>query len=254
MSIPFSNITTKKGLIQEIESELGLDDGTITNNTTLFKKITASINLALDDYTAIAIESSGTWQFDDSNHEDYPIIRANINSGQRDYAFTTDENLNLILDIYKVLILPSATSTIYQEAFPIDELEQPYDILTENTATGSPDRYGKLANGVFLDPMPGYNATSGIKVVINREGSYFTTSDTTKMPGVPGIHHKYFVLKPALDYARRNSLASFNRLHDEVVSYEGDEEKGIIGSIAKYFGQREKDVRHLLENEPIQYE
>ena len=65
---------------------------------------TADENLALDKVTGIIFTSSGRWQYDDTNHEDYPIITTNLTSGQRDYTFTTDEQGNLILDIYRVMV------------------------------------------------------------------------------------------------------------------------------------------------------
>lgn len=254
MSLYFSDTTNKNGLLQEIESECGFDDGGITGNTTLLKKFTNLVNLGMDDYMSIAIQASGRWQFDDSNHTKDPIITTNLVSAQRDYHFTVDEQSNLILDIYKVAILPTATATLYQSIEPIDELNYDSDIVTGSTTGGVPYGYGKLGNGIFLEPRPNYSATSGLKIFINRESYHFLTSDTNTRPGIPGIHHRYLVLKASLDYARRNNLASYNRILDEVASYEGNHEKGVAGSIAKYFGLREKDMQPVLVNEPIIFE
>lgn len=255
MSIQFNDTTNLKGLVQIYEDEIGVEPGFISGNAVRLKKFTAEVNMALDDYFAIALPASGTWQLDDSGHTKYPIIYADIVDGQRDYNFTTDEQGNLVLDIYKVAILPSATATLFEEIKSVDVQSEGDggDILTENTAEGVPYVYDKTANGIFLDPIPAYNATDGLKVYINREASYFTSSDTTKKPGVPGLHHKYFALKPALDYARRNNLINYNKIREEVVSLEGDEEKGITGSIVKYFSRRERDVRDVLQGEPISY-
>src|SRR3990167_10378043 len=115
MSVQFSDTTNYKGIIQLIEKELGFKRGDISGDANLLKEITADVNLAWDDYLTIALPASGKWQFDDSNQTDYPIIKTNLVDGQRDYTFTTDEGGNLILDIYKVAILLSATDTLYQE-------------------------------------------------------------------------------------------------------------------------------------------
>lgn len=255
MSLAFSNTSTKKGIIQEIESECGLEDGFITGNTTLFQKVTTSINLALDDYLSVAIPTSGRWQFDDSNQTDYPIVTTNLVVGQRDYPFTIDTDSNLILDIYRAFVLVSATSTVYEEIFPVDSQSDLNVIgFTDGqNLRGVPIRYDKTANAIFLDPVPSYSATNGLKIYINREGSYFTTSDTTKKPGVPGLHHRYFVLKGALDYARRNSLANLPRLEGEVLKYEGDPVRGLQGKIAKYFSKRAKDERSIITPNLEQY-
>lgn len=262
MSLQFSKTDSPyNGIIQQAELEIGGEDflGQISGNAKRLGIATTQANLALDDYVYLALKSSGTWQWDDSNFTDYPIIKTNLVSGQRDYTFITDEGGNLILDIYKVMILPSATATIFEEIRPIDQqqidsFEVDDDIAQEVSTQGVPYRYDKTANGIFLDPIPSYNATNGLKVFINREASRFTTSDTTKKPGCPGIHHRYFALKIALDYARRNNLVNYNLIREEVVSYEGDEEKGITGSIERYFSRRSKDERPVYQPEFLDYE
>lgn len=256
MSLVFNAINTDfKGIVQIAEKEMGKERGFLSGNTNRLKEFTAEVNLAWDDYVYAALKASGMWQWDDSNFTDYPVIKTNLVDGQRDYTFTTDEGGNLILDIYKVLALPSASATLYDEIYPVDTQTRPNDDIAKEVATeGTPFCYDKTANGIFLDPIPSYNATNGLKVYINREPSYFTSTDTTKKPGCPGIHHRYFALKPALSYARQNNLATYNKIREEVVSFEGDEEKNITGSIERYFSRREKDVRSVMTPEPIIYE
>jgi len=241
MSLVFSDTDNNKGIVQMYERECGFEIGDVSGNTARLKNLTADVNLALDDFIQLALSSSGTWQFDDSNHGDYPIITTNLVSGQRDYTFTTDEGGNLILDIYKVLIAqPDGT---YVEIQPVDSQSQKdTETLTDGqNETGTPTRYDKTANGIFLDLIPSYNYTNGLKVYINREGNYFTYTDTTKKPGVPGLFHKYFYLKPALDYARRNGRSNYAQLQKEVMDMEGDERLNITGTIVDYFASRTKD-------------
>lgn len=250
MSLVFSDTSTKRGIIQEIESECGFQDGDISSNTVLLKKFTALINLSFDDFIHFAFGSESSWQFDDSNHSDYPFIRTNLISGQRDYTFTTDGSDNIILDIYRVMVADS--SGVYREIYPVDqELPNRGDMNTDSfidgqNLSGTPTRYSKTANGILLDVIPNYNYSNGLKVFINREPSYFVYTDTTKKPGVPGTLHRYFVVKPSYDYARRNNLANKQSLFEEVFNYEGDETRGIAGKIGKTFARRQKDVRNRL--------
>jgi hypothetical protein len=246
MSLQFSDTSNYRGILQIYEKEIGVDQGYVTGNTARLKHVTADVNLAWDDYLRIAFSAEGRWQFDDSNHTDYPIITTNLVSGQRDYSFTSDENGHLILQLYKLLVLPSADATLYQEIHPVDVQKGDAPHIWEgNTSTGTPQQYDKTANGIFLDPTPGYNATNGLKIYINREASYFTTSDTTKKPGCPGLHHRYFAIRPALEYARRNSLATTNSLFNEVMKMERD--------IEKFFSKRAKDERTIITHKKINY-
>ena len=106
---------------------------------------TADENLALDKVTGIIFTSSGRWQYDDTNHEDYPIITTNLTSGQRDYTFTTDEQGNLILDIYRVMV--KNRDGVFYEIYPVD---QQSDEMTDGfwdgqNTEGTPTRYDKTA-------------------------------------------------------------------------------------------------------------
>jgi len=203
--------------VQTYEKEIGADPGFISDNTVRLKRLTVDVNLALDDFLNLAFKADGRWQFDDSNHTDYPIITTNIVANQRDYNFTSDEGGNLILEVLKV-----DTGTFYDG----------------QNGTGTPVRYDKLANGIFLDPIPSYNYTNGLKIYINREASYFVYTDTTKKPGIPGIFHRYLALKPALDFARRNISGNYQALQAEILRMEAD--------IKTYFSLRGKDQRNRM--------
>lgn len=256
MSFSFSDTSTLKGLAQLYAKEIGLNDPTIlTGSTTKMQDFAAAVNQALDDFWAIAIPASGTWNLDDTNQTDYPIITTNLVSGQRDYTFLADGSSNLILDIYRIFVLQSSTSTLYQEIYPVDaqsdEYSETWGLTSGQNTTGVPFRYDKTANGIFLDPIPSYNATNGLKLYINREASYFTYTDTTKKPGVPGILHKYFYLKPAAEYARRNNLTNYVALSNEVAKMEGI--PGRAGTIEKYFAFRVRDERKQLSMRSINF-
>jgi len=243
MSLAFSSTgstgtTAKKGIIQQIESHCGFNDADISGNTTLLAKFTAKVNVALDKVFSMIFEVGGTWQFDDSNHTDYPIISGNIVSGQRDYPFTTDGNSNLILDIQKVMVADSGGN--FFELTPVDvPAGAPSNYWDGLDTTGLPNTYEKNANGIFLDPIPNYARTLGLKIYISREGSYFSTSDTTKMAGFAGLFHEYLALHPSYEYARDKSLANTERLQRDMLKMEQD--------IMNYYKLREKDVQKVLQ-------
>lgn len=247
MSKVFNDTTNLLGLVQAYEREIGANQGDISGSTAKLKEYTADTKGAFDRFWAIALPASGTWQLDDNNQTDYPIITTNIVSGQRDYAFTLDGSSNLILDIYRVAILQSATATTYEEIEPIDTQSSAFtgSLVTNDTTGGTPVRYDKTGNGIFLDPIPNYNATTGLKIWINREASYFVYGDTTKKPGVPGLFHDYFYLKPAADYLRRNNSPKHDRVMAEVLRMEKD--------IQRYFAERPHDERRQITTRSVPF-
>ena len=232
MSLKFSDSSLKAGIVEMIDASVW------TNSTTYpIAEKTRDINLALDKTFALIFQAGGTWQFDDSNHTDYPIITANVVLGQRDYPFTTDGTSNLILDIYKVLVADSNGN--FFEIYPTDQQSYaPTGYLDGLNTQGLPTSYDKTANGIFLEPIPNYNRTNGIKMLINRTGSYFTTTDTTKKPGFAGIFHEYLALRPSFQYAYRHGLPQANFLKAEMLEMEVD--------IANYYKSRERDVVKTL--------
>lgn len=247
--LQYNDTTNKQGIIQRLEDILFNGEyGHISGNTTRLQRFTAKVNAKQNDAWALIFQSSTRWQWDDTNQSDFPIITTNIVSGQRDYTFTTDETGNLILDIHRVAIKRSASATIFDEIFPADAQTDPYsDFVEDNTsATGTPWQYDKTANGIFLDPIPNYNATNGLKVYINREGYYFTTSDTTKKPGFAGTLHEYLPVAVAYEYARDNNLRNTTTLARDVLLWE---EK-----IKEYYSKRERDEVHVMKPQFQEYE
>lgn len=246
MSIQFNDTTNLKGLVQLYEREIGAGQGDISGNTTRLKQFTADCNIALDDFTDIAIKASGSYQNDDVNHTDHPIIYTNIVSGKQDYTFTVDENDNRILDLYRVFVLRSADSTSYEEIYPIDQQSEYTKLATEDPLNvGSPCKYDKTGQTLFLDPKPNYSVANGIKMMIAREMSYFTHNDTSKVAGIPGLFHAYLYLKPALNHARRNNLDNERKTKEAVMEMED--------KITKHFAWRARDERKQLTMKPINF-
>jgi hypothetical protein len=248
MSLQFSSSSLKAGIVEMIDATVG------TNSLTYpITEKTRDINLALDKVFSLIFQVGGTWQFDDSNHIDHPIITTNIVSGQRDYSFTTDGSGNLILDIYKVMVADE--NGIFFEVFPVDQQgNAPMTYSDGQNTRGSVLTYDKTGNGIFLDLIPNYNRTGGLKVWINRTASYFTAvADMTaltlamavKKPGFAGLFHEYCVLRPSYQYAFRKGLPNMNILKAEMLEMERE--------IQDYYKSRERDVVKTLSGKINNY-
>lgn len=238
MSLQFSNTTTRKGILQSIERKLGFNPGDISDSTAKKLDFTAEINTDIDYTISLILQCGGLWQLDDTNHTDYPMISTNLLSGRRDYTFLTDGSNNLVLDIYRVMVADS--SGYFREIKSVDQQTLTNNNSDTNTlidgqnSTGTPTRYDKTANGLFLDLIPNYSYANGLKVFINREFSYFTSSDTTKMPGFAGLFHEFLPLRTSWRYAVDKSLPSAKSLGEQVQLMERD--------IKAYYGSRDKDT------------
>lgn len=211
MSLAYNDTTNQDGILQRIELKLGFPEDYITGNSTRLAQFTGMVNLVLDKAFHIIFKADGKWQFDDSGHSTYNILTGNLVAGQRDYSFIQDSDGNLILDIHRVFVRQSTTSPYY-EIYPADSQsddESKISNLVDGlNVEGQPYQYDKTATGLFLDPIPSASVTSGLKVYVSREGSYFTTSDTTKKPGFAGLYHDYLVLGVCYDYALATNLTS----------------------------------------------
>lgn len=255
MSRQFNDTTNNSGLMQMYELEINKQFGDVSGNTTRKQQFTAYTRSAWDSFLQLAFSASGTYQYDDSNQTDYPIITTNLVANQRDYALGADGSGNLILEIYKVFVANS--SGVFSELLPVDVntgndgspggvaasgnlYPAPLSTFTDGrNTTGTPLRYDKLGNAVFLDPIPNYNSTNGLKFYINREPLYFASTDTTKKPGVPGDLQDYFFLKPAADYLRVfGTEKQYQKTFAEVLRMEA--------KIVATFSERVRDERPRL--------
>lgn len=234
MSLQFSDTTNRRGIVELIDDTLGTD----STQYSVAKK-TRDVNLALDRAFQIIFETGGTWQFDDSGHTDYPIITTNIVSGQRDYSFVTDGVSSLVLEVYRVMVADENGNFSDITPYDVSGKDAPLSFNDGLNTTGLPNSYDKLANGIFLDPIPNYNRTGGLKVYISREGSYFGPNDTIKKPGIAGLFHEYLALHPSYRYARDNQMGIANALKNDMNEMEN--------AMREYYKRREKDVQKTLK-------
>lgn len=241
MSLAYSDTTNKDGLLQRIEAKLGFPDGYITGDTTRLAQFTGMVNLGLDKVFHVIFGADGRWQFDDSNHTKYPILTGNIVSGQRDYSFTADSDSNVVLDIHRVFYRKS-TDDPYYELTPVDvqtDAEYKISSFTDGlNIEAHPSKYDKTSTGIFLETLPPDNVTNGLKVYVNREGSYFATSDTTKSPGFAGSYHDYLALFVCYDYALANNLANRDVFKRDMLEMEEQ--------IREFYGRRDRHQRKVF--------
>lgn len=218
MSLQFSDTTNKNGVVQHIERTVGFNDGDITGNTLRFQQVTADVNMAKDELVALILSADKSRNVDDFNHTKYPIITIDLVANQRDYSFTQDEQSNFIVHIHKVMVADSGGVFRTIEAVNQQDTGTEQDRFQDGqNTTGTPEYYDQTADGLFLDPIPSYNSTGGLKVFIDREGSHYTTSSTIETSGLLPLFDEYLVLKPSYRIARDMGLPNRNDLKRDML-------------------------------------
>ena len=235
----FNETVNKSGLIQSCEMKLFGDDGygQISDNTNRLLQFTERLNRALDDFTALAMTADGKWQWDDNNNTDFNIATTNIISGQRTYVFGLDQ-----LQIEMILV--KNPSGLWTTIRPISEDEN--SVFENNTGnTGIPDSYDKRGRALIFNVVPNYDSALGLKIYFKRGPVPFISTDTTKVPGIPSIFHKYLPLNASAKYAIERQMPVGLNLFELLKK----EETAIVDFLA----DREIDEDRKLENEPVEY-
>ena len=216
----------------QIVSKIDRACGTTTANYSLANKA-IDINLAQNEGFHFALKNKG-WDVDDFNHTKDPIITTNLVSGQRDYHFSLDEEGSLIIGISKIMVKDA--SGIYHELKPVNMQGEsaPSTMIDGQDTGGVPTVYDKTANGIFLDLVPNYDSTKGLKIFIDREATYFVAGDTTKVSGLDPLCHDYLYLKPAYEYARDKGKRNVEKLFRDMTLARI--------KIDERYGLREKDI------------
>jgi hypothetical protein len=208
-----------------------MSDGEISGDTTSLKRFTSRVNSGFDRILPLVLPRTDGIKWDDTNHSDLPVGTTNIVSGQSDYTVEADDNSLDILRIIKVKILTSSTATQYTDLEVIDGSDSDvFNAISPNSLeTGIPTKVFIRGNTFHLFAKPNYAATAGIKLFFEREQSYFTSTDTTKEPGIPKPSHELLALYPA---------------HDWLLIYKPDN-TSLISRVEAQINRREKELSDM---------
>jgi hypothetical protein len=224
----YNDVSGKLGICQEVDDICGSNLISYT-----IESKTRRANSALSDFVSVALSSDDRWQFDDTNYTDLPIGVTDLVTSQSDYS--------LDISMLKILKIETKdTNGNWIELDPVDRNDTSTPYASLFSTTGTPAYYDKFANSPMIFPAPNYNSTGGLKVWYQRDASYFTTSDTTKKPGIPSIFHKYIALKIAEPYARDKRLENYVSIRNEITKIETED-------IPEYYAKRNKDEQPTMK-------
>jgi len=203
------------------------------------KQITRRFNSALDKYFTLAFESDGRANFDDINETSPPIDTQDIASGTNRYklsAFT-----ETILNLLKLELLDGDADIVPLLVDTFDELKdrgETFDDIYVNCDSGTPTKYIVYGDFIYLNAKPDWSEVKGLLAYFDRPAVYMTITDTTKVPGVPVVHHTALCRMTALPFMIENNMKSAGAIAQLVAKDEED--------IKMFFARRNKDQKQQL--------
>ena len=195
----------------------------------------------------IANEAAGKNQpVDDTNHTDYPVIYADVVSGEQDVVVTIDENGNQIQNIYKVIL---TTPDGFRHTLQQVDITDADDSFMLNSTTGIPYTFDLSANGIFLHQTPNFSLVGALEIWTSRGGSYFTSADTTKKPGIPERFGEYLILRPSYFYCLEKGKEQASAYREAL--YGRDGRGGMEAQIKAFYAKRNKVDEMVITSETV---
>lgn len=224
----YNETTNRSGIIQQAERYTDLGVGVISADTNLLKDFTVYANEVGDDLWFTIFNSTGAWQWDDSNNTDLPFATTNLVSGTARYALPPGA-----LTIKRMEVMDENGS--WTTLAPLTTEKERLAISSLETQSGVPTHYFLVNDTIELYPNTNYSSTNGLKAYFDRETVAFVSTDTTKTPGIASPFHGLYPLGMAIMWLKIKqpnsaSLAQFIR----------DFEKG-KADMATYYADRWKD-------------
>jgi hypothetical protein len=238
----FSDTSSKTGIIQRCEDYTGIGDGNISGDSTTLKKFTGNVNEALYELIVEVMRSQDSFDWDDVNNSaDYPIGKAALVAGQRDYTlpaslgFLTLKRLDVSWD-----------GTNWYQASPIDSSEMKFglgnDTLEDAKFELTKPRYDPKSDGFWLYPAATADqVTAGAKfrIEFTREFDEFTSADTTQEPPIDRPFHDLVAIGAALKWAVMKDQVRAQNLSNLLAVG--------IEKMKTYYGRRNTDAQLIFD-------
>ena len=234
----FSNVTTKSGIIQQIEFRTNLGDTGISGDATLLKQITGQINDYYMRATSLIMSADGMWKWDDANHTNSPTATTDLIADQTDYTV-----MGAIPDVDKDWLQVERVnikdeSGNWYTLYPKDRSKFSTPMSERVTTTGQPSSFDFDGTSIYLDATPSYTSTDGIELVFSRSPLEFASTDTTKRPGFATTYHEYLVLGPVYIWEKYKNVGNPEQTYRDI--------KEMEKNMQELYGNRDKtDINKL---------
>lgn len=240
----YNDTTNKNGLLQRCEFWTDLGDATISGTAVLKAQFTQSLNNWYHKVVTMILNSQDEWDFDDSNHTDFPILTTSLVANQQDYSIPASEK---VLKIKRIEVSYDGTNWNKAEPLDIGEIGDATNTTTIAGSFSKSEPYYDIQYGsIFLYPIPDTAVTGGLKVWWTREIDEFTTSDTTQEPGIDEPFHEMLPLGASFDYCVAKGLSKKNDIFTVLQDYEA--------RLKQFYGSKQKDRKYAMKPTNINYE
>lgn len=231
----FSNTENDSGILQECEFLCNLGTTGISGNAQRLQDFTRLVNSRYHQVVTMILRSQNSWDYDDINHTDFPILTTNLVADQPDYSLPASEK---ILKLKRIEVTYDGTNYYKAEPLDIGQVGEATDTTSiSSDFDDSKPFYDIQYNSIFLYPIPDTDVTRGLKLWVTREVDEFTSSDTTQEPGIDEPFHRMLAIGASMDWAIAKGLGVKN---DLMALYQDYERR-----LGDYYGskQTDKDMR-----------
>lgn len=163
--------------------------------------IARRVNSGLDRYFYLGSLITGDASVNDDNNSITPLDKRTLTSGTNAYFSPVSGSYNGVL---KLEILDSGGNSHVLEEESIVELN--FGDAYSTSITGTPTNFVKVGGTYYLRPTPSYTKANGLTIFTNNRPSYFASTDTTKVPGIPTGFHMFLARWAAQPYLEENSM------------------------------------------------
>ena len=206
-------------------------------------------NIANSQIFARILRANG-WQFDDKNQADLPIAKTTLKAGQKRYSYVGSASIGLTMRSLRA----KDSSGAWHALKPIteQEIKKRYglDINTFKQTPGIPEFYRMFGNWIELFPASDTEIAGGLEASFDRGMLQIAADATTTVPGFAAEFHAALSVFAALRFCQaypRGLSSRIPGLTQDWIKYIGDDDKGIIGSIERYYMTRWVDKRPRLQ-------
>lgn len=219
-NMQFSDTSNLLGIIQQIEKLTGLGDGVISGNATYLKQFTGDVNNAYSRVAFLIMQADGRMQWDDPNHTNAPVAQADLVSAQKKYEVfeALPTALQDWLQVESVEILNDDDDGVKLKEMDLQDIEIAESDYKDTD--GTPTMFDFDGVEVKLYPAPDYAKTDGLTIFFKRSPSYYTSTDTTKVPGFATLFHELLPLWASYWWGVSKGLGNINNIRGEITVLE----------------------------------